>query len=80
MAALNETIARMRRALAGDDDQMDRFVELLANGLLLGLPDEEALRLERMFAQIAQAGEELGPDADKDAIMARYREIAARPN
>jgi len=70
----------MRRALAGDDDQMDRFVELLANGVLQSLPEVEALRLERMFAQIAQAGEELGPDAGKDAIMARYREIAARPN
>lgn len=80
MATLNETVARMRRALADDDPEVELFVELLANAVLNSLSQTEALRLERMFAQIAQAGEELGPDATKDAIMARAREIAARPN
>jgi len=70
-------VERLRRALAheGEDLEMTQLAALGMQDLLERLEPERAAMLERYLTRMAQAAEELGPDAEVEAIAARAREI-----
>ena len=79
-AAMNNdtrVVDRLARALAheGEDIEVTQLAVLGMQDLLLRLEPERAAMLERHLTRIAQAAEELGPDAEVGAIAARAREI-----
>jgi len=65
------SLARLRRALEmqGDEARAAEFTELVFAAWLEQLPAGEGLILERLIAALADAAEELGPEAEVRAIV-----------
>jgi hypothetical protein len=75
-----DALARLRRAVGEDGERPEAaFMELVGAAVFDQLTPETALLLDRWMTQVAAAAEQLGPDAELSEIMARARELAARP-
>jgi hypothetical protein len=75
-----ETIARLRRVLShdGEDVEVSALVERMMLAVASSLPAEYAAMYERILLSHAQAAEEMDEDADPFEIAARARELRAR--
>lgn len=79
---MSDDMLRLCRALAQDhhdDAEISKFARYLAMSLTGHLPPERAALYERVFLNLAQAAEELGPDVKAEDLVERAAHLAARP-
>ena len=74
-----DVVARLKRATAGDDPEMDDFAELFGRAMFASMPEPRALMFERHMTFVAQAAEELGPDATAAEIVRLAMNLSSRP-
>jgi hypothetical protein len=75
-------VARLRRELQleGQESKDAEVIELMIAAFLARLPTGTALMLERRILCLADAAEELGPDATPRQIVERGIELENRPS
>jgi hypothetical protein len=74
-----DVVARLKRATSSDDPEMDDFAELFGRTIFASMPEPRALMFERHMTYVAQAAEELGPDATAAEIVRHAKRLSARP-
>jgi hypothetical protein len=74
-----DVVTRLKRTAAGDDPEMDDFAELFGRTIFASMPEPRALMLERHITFVAQAAEELGPDATAAEIARLATRLSAPP-
>lgn len=75
---LQAVLDRLRRVYDDGEAPVARFAGMIVQAYADRLGPEQALLLERWMTCVAAAAEELGQDADQQAILARAHEIEAQ--